>query len=62
MIDRKVLGYFSMIFIVLFCYALYMAGEFVILGIVGIVYLGFVFGFDKIKISKRGIEIEDRNK
>ena len=65
MIDRKILGYFSIIFMLGFCYALIVEKQFVILAIVTVIYLGLIFGIDKFKIDLKNkkveLEDEDRN-
>jgi hypothetical protein len=64
MIDRKILGYFSMVFVFALCYALFQAAQYVFLAIIGIVYLAFVFGIDKFKIDLKNkkVELEDENR
>jgi energy-coupling factor transporter transmembrane protein EcfT len=64
MIDRKILGYFSMVFVFALCYALFLAEQYVFLAIIGIVYLAFVFGIDKFKIDLKNkkVELEDENR
>lgn len=64
MIDKKILGYFSMIFMLGFGYALVVEKQFIILSIVSVVYLGLIFGIDKFKIDLKNkkVELEDDNK
>jgi hypothetical protein len=64
MIDRKILGYFSIIFMLGFGYALVVEKQFVILSLVSVVYLGLIFGIDKFKIDfkNKKIELEDENR
>ena len=64
MIDRKILGYFSTIFMLGLAYALVIEKQFVILSIVSIVYLGLIFGVDKFKIDfkNKKVELKDENK
>ena len=61
MIDRKILGYFSIIFMLGLGYALVIEKQFVILSIVSVVYLGLIFGIDKFKIDLKNkkVELED---
>jgi hypothetical protein len=63
MIDRKILGYFSTIFMLGLAYALVIEKQFVILSIVSIVYLGLIFGIDKFKIDfkNKKVELKDEN-
>ena len=64
MIDRRILGYFSLIFMVAFCYALIVEKQFVIVSIIVTIYLGLIFGIDKFKIDLKNkkVELEDENK
>lgn len=64
MIDKKILGYFSMILMLGFGYALVVEKQFIILSIVSVVYLGLIFGIDKFKIDLKNkkVELEDDNK
>lgn len=64
MIDRKILGYFSIVFMLGLGYALIVEKQFVILSIVSVVYLGLIFGIDKFKVDfdKKKIELEDENR
>ena len=64
MIDRKILGYFSIIFMLGFGYALVVEKQFIILAIVSVVYLGLIFGIDKFKIDfkNKKVELEDENR
>jgi hypothetical protein len=64
MIDRKILGYLSFIFVVALCYALLLEKQFFILSIVSVVYLGLIFGIDKFKIDfkNKKVELEDENR
>lgn len=64
MIDRKILGYFSIIFMLGFGYALVVEKQFIMLSIVSIVYLGLIFGIDKFKIDfkNKKVELKDENK
>ena len=64
MIDRKILGYFSIIFMLGLGYALIIEKQFVILSIVSVVYLGLIFGIDKFKIDfkNKKVELEDENR
>lgn len=63
MIDRKILGYFSMVFILVLCAALFKSEQPILAGIIGLVYLVFVFGIDKFKIDfkNKKIELEDKD-
>lgn len=63
MIDRKILGYFSMIFVTAFCYAFIKAEQYSIAGIIGFVYVALIFGIDKIKfdLKKKQVEIENND-
>lgn len=64
MIDRKILGYFSMIFSLTFCAALLSNGQFIMAGFFATVYIILIFGVDKFKLDlkKKTIEIEDDKK
>lgn len=64
MIDRKILGYFSLIFMVAFCYALIIEKQFVIVSIIVTIYLGLIFGIDKFKIDLKNkkVELQDESK
>lgn len=64
MIDRKVLGYFSMIFVTALCYALIVNDQFILAGLIGLSYLVFSFGIDKFKLDLKNkkIEINDEHK
>lgn len=63
MIDRKILGYFSMVFVTAFCFALIQAGQYIISGVIGFVYVALIFGIDKIKfdLKKKQVEIENND-
>lgn len=64
MIDRKVLGYFSTVFMLGLAYALIVEKQFIILSIVSVVYLGLIFGIDKFKIDfkNKKVELKDESK
>jgi hypothetical protein len=64
MIDRKIIGYFSMIFVATLCYALFVENEPIVSALVGLIYLVFALGVDKFKIDLKNkkIEIEDEHK
>lgn len=64
MIDRKILGYFSAIFMLGLNYALIVEKQFVILSVVSVIYLGLIFGIDKFKIDLKNkkVELEDENR
>jgi hypothetical protein len=64
MIDRRILGYFSLIFMVAFCYALIVEKQFIIVSIIVTIYLGLIFGIDKFKIDLKNkkVELKDENK
>lgn len=64
MIDRKVLGYFSFIFMIMFCYTLVQEKQFLIVSIIVIIYLGLIFGIDRFKIDfkNKKVELEDEHK
>lgn len=64
MIDRKILGYFSIVFMLGLGYALVVEKQFVILAVISIIYLGLIFGIDKFKVdfNKKKIELEDENR
>lgn len=64
MIDRKALGYFSMIFVTALCYALINNDQFILAGLIGLSYLVFSFGIDKFKLDLKNkkIEINDEHK
>jgi hypothetical protein len=64
MIDKKILGYFSMIFMFGLGYALIVEKQFVILAILSIIYLGLIFGIDKFRIDLKNkkVELEDENR
>jgi hypothetical protein len=64
MIDRKILGYFSTVFMLGLAYALIVEKQFIILSIVSVVYLGLIFGIDKFKIDfkNKKVELKDESK
>lgn len=64
MIDRKIIGYFSMIFVTALCYALFVEDQAVLAGLIGLAYLVFAFGVDKFKLDLKNkkIEIQDEYK
>lgn len=64
MIDRKILGYFSIIFMLGLGYALVVEKQFITLSVISIVYLGLIFGIDKFKIDLKNkkVELEDENR
>lgn len=64
MIDRKILGYFSIVFMLGLGYALVVEKQFIILAVISIIYLGLIFGIDKFKVdfNKKKIELEDENR
>jgi hypothetical protein len=64
MIDRRILTYFSMIFVTALCYALIQAEKEILSGLIGLAYLVFAFGIDKFKLDLKNkkIEIEDEHK
>ena len=64
MIDRKILGYFSTVFMLGLAYALIVEKQFIILSIVSVVYLGLIFGIDKFKIDfkNKKVELQDENR
>lgn len=64
MIDRKVLGYFSAIFMLALNYALIVEKQFVIMAILDVIFLGLIFGIDKFKIDLKNkkVELEDENR
>lgn len=64
MIDRKILGYFSMIFVTALCYALIVKDQFILACLTGIAYLVFAFGIDRFKLDLKNskIEIQDEHK
>jgi len=64
MIDRKILGYFSMIFVSALCYALIVEDQFILSGLIGLAYLVFSFGIDKFKVDfkNKKIEVQDEHK
>lgn len=62
MIDRRILGYFSMLFIPSLVFTLIYVKEYFAAAALGMVYLVFIFGIDKFKITKNSIEIEDEHK
>lgn len=64
MIDRKILGYFSIVFMLGLGYALVVEKQFVILSVVSVVYLGLIFGIDKFKLDLKNkkVELEDENR
>lgn len=64
MIDRKILGYFSIVFMLGLGYALVVEKQFIILSVVSVIYLGLIFGIDKFKIDfkNKKVELEDENR
>ena len=63
MIDKKILGYFSMIFVTCLCGVLVDKEQYIIASIIGFVYIALIFGVDKIKLDlkKKQVEIENND-
>lgn len=63
MIDRKILGYFSMIFVTCLCGVLIHKEQYIVASIIGFVYVALIFGVDKIKfdLKKKQVEIENND-
>ena len=61
MIDRKILGYFSMVFVTALCAVLIQREQYITASIIGFVYIALIFGVDKIKfdLKKKQVEIEN---
>lgn len=58
--DKKMLGYFSMIFTMGVCAALIYKDQYLVSGVTSIIYICLIFGVDKIKITKKSVEIENK--
>ena len=61
MIDKKILGYFSMVFMAGLSYALIVEKQFITLAVIAVIFLGLIFGIDKFKVDfkNKKIELED---
>jgi hypothetical protein len=64
MIDRKILGYFSIIFMLGLGYALVVEKQFITLSVISIIYLGLIFGIDRFEIDfkNKKIKLKDENR
>lgn len=64
MIDRKLLGYFTIPLVLLIIGYLIYAKQYIIVSIFSAVYIGLIFGVDKFKIDLKNkkIEIQDEHK
>lgn len=61
MIDRRVLAYLSIPLVFYIIYFLVNAKEWVIVSILTVIYLGFVFGIDRVKFDLKNKKIEFRD-
>ncbi len=59
--NKKVLGYFLPLFVACLCAVLLSQREFGLAAGVVVVFMALVLGVDKIKISKTGVSIEDKD-
>lgn len=60
-VDKKVLGYFVPLFVAGASGFLLYVGQYGYAAGILVVFIALVLGVDKIKISKSGIQIEDKN-
>ena len=57
--EKRIIKYFSMLFVASICSALIYKEQYFIASAIAVLFLGLAFGMDKIKVTKEGIEVED---
>lgn len=60
-IDRRALGYLSVVIVAAVCFAAIRAEQWVLTGLIVILWLAFVFGIDKIVLDLKNKKVEVDN-